>query len=86
MSLPFRCVRMCAPACALLGLDPLFVANEGIALLAVPQEATHRTLELLRGHSDGVFAAKIGEVLHGNGRLLADTDCGAPKADRPSHR
>jgi len=74
-SLPVRAdVRA---ACALLGLDPLFVANEGIALLVVPQEATHRALELLRGHTDGVFAAKIGEVLHGNGRLLADTDCGA---------
>lgn len=50
-------------ACELLGLDPMFVANEGRMLLAVAAGDADRALELLRSHPDGVGAARIGEVV-----------------------
>ncbi len=50
-------------ACEFLGLDPLYVANEG-KLLAVcaPQDA-ERLLAVMRAHSLGKDAAIIGEVI-----------------------
>jgi hydrogenase expression/formation protein HypE len=50
-------------ACELLGLDPLYVANEGklVALVALPDAA--RALACLRQHPLGTAAAVIGEVV-----------------------
>lgn len=49
-------------ACELLGLDPLYVANEGKLLAVVAPEAVERALTCLRGHPLGTPAAEIGEV------------------------
>jgi len=49
-------------ACEILGLDPLFVANEGKLVAFVPEEASERVLEALRGHPLGRSAARIGRV------------------------
>jgi hydrogenase expression/formation protein HypE len=49
-------------ACELLGLDPLYVANEGkLLLIAAPADA-ERALATLRQHPFGAQAALIGEV------------------------
>lgn len=64
-------------ACSILGLDPLFIANEGVALLSVPAAEEEHTLSILRAHPDGASAVRIAEVLNGCGQLLADTECGA---------
>ncbi|UFS69239.1 hydrogenase expression/formation protein HypE [Geomonas sp. RF6] len=48
--------------CALLGLDPLYVANEGKLLALVAPEAAERALEIMRRHPLGAEAAVIGEV------------------------
>ena len=50
-------------ACELLGLDPLYVANEGKCLAIVAPEAAERALEVLRAHALGREAAIIGEVV-----------------------
>jgi hydrogenase expression/formation protein HypE len=50
-------------ACELLGLDPLYVANEGkLVCICAPQEA-RRVLEAMRSHPLGREAAIIGEVV-----------------------
>ena len=50
-------------ACATLGLDPLFVANEGKVLAFVAPEGAAAALEALRAHPLGRQAAEIGRVL-----------------------
>ncbi len=49
-------------ACAILGLDPLFVANEGKLLAFVAADAADQALAILREHPLGRQAAIIGEV------------------------
>ena len=50
-------------ACALLGFDPLYVANEGCALLFVPSPSVPAALDLLRRHPATAQSAPIGRVL-----------------------
>lgn len=49
-----------AGACELLGLDPLYVANEGIFLVVVPAAVADGVLATLRSTDEGVYAAEIG--------------------------
>jgi hydrogenase expression/formation protein HypE len=49
-------------ACEILGLDPLYVANEGKLLAIVPPEASARVLAAMRSHPLGQKAAVIGEI------------------------
>ena len=51
-----------AAACEMLGLDPLYVANEGILVAIVAPEVADWALEALRGHELGREAAGIGIV------------------------
>lgn len=51
-----------ASACELLGLDPLYVANEGIFLAVVAAEAAESALEVLREDENGTQAGIIGTV------------------------
>ncbi|WP_337172085.1 hydrogenase expression/formation protein HypE [Gemmatimonas aurantiaca] len=65
-------------ACEILGLDPLFVANEGKLLAIVPAEAANAALSALRNHALGADAAIIGEVVADHpGMLVARTGLGA---------
>jgi hydrogenase expression/formation protein HypE len=50
-------------ACEMLGLDPLYVANEGKLLVVAPPEDTGRLLAAMRGHPLGRNAAVVGEVV-----------------------
>jgi len=49
-------------ACELLGLDPLYIANEGILLACVAPEDAAGLLETVRSHKFGKNAAIIGEI------------------------
>ncbi|MEO8034763.1 MAG: hydrogenase expression/formation protein HypE [Acidobacteriota bacterium] len=61
----------------LLGIDPLHVANEGKALIAVRADAAERVLELLRAHPLGRMAAIIGTcVSERPGSIILDTGFG----------
>ena len=51
-----------AGACELLGLDPLYVANEGKLVAVVPREQAATALAALRAHPLGAEAAIIGSV------------------------
>jgi hydrogenase expression/formation protein HypE len=49
-------------ACEILGIDPLYVANEGKLLAVVAPESADAALEVLRGTEGGGDAQIIGEV------------------------
>jgi hydrogenase expression/formation protein HypE len=49
-------------ACEILGLDPLYVANEGKLLAIVPPEDAGAVLRKMQAHPMGRNAALIGEV------------------------
>jgi hydrogenase expression/formation protein HypE len=50
-------------ACEMLGLDPLYVANEGKLIAVVPADDAERLLAVMRGHSLGRNAAVIGRIV-----------------------
>ena len=50
-------------ACEILGLDPLYVANEGKLLVFVPAADAESVLDAMRRHPLGSEAAIIGEVV-----------------------
>jgi hydrogenase expression/formation protein HypE len=51
-----------ASACELLGLDPLYIANEGKLVAVVAPEAADRVLAAMRAHPLGHASARIGCV------------------------
>lgn len=66
-------------ACGLLGLDPLFCANEGVCAFAVPPGQAEETLALLRSHPDGRLAAVVGyasAAAEEEGHVCVDTGYG----------
>ena len=70
-----------AGVCSLLGLDPLYVANEGKLLTMVAPEAANRALAVLRSHPLGRQAAVIGEVSEGKaGKVRMRTSIGGLRA------
>ena len=66
-----------AGACAILGLDPLYVANEGKLLAVVDPGQAATALAVMHRHAEGHQAAIIGEVTAaGSGRVLLNTAIG----------
>lgn len=51
-----------AAACELLGIDPLYVANEGKFVAVVAPEQADAALQALRSHPLGADAARIGQI------------------------
>lgn len=67
-------------ACDLLGLDPLYMANEGKLIAIVPTEDTDQALESLHRHQYGRGAVQIGVVAEtSNGQLLLKTPLGTTR-------
>ena len=65
-------------ACELLGLDPVYVANEGKAVFFVAPHAAEQILAVLRAHPLGRDATRIGTVTAEHKRMLvARTAMGA---------
>ncbi|WP_296490211.1 hydrogenase expression/formation protein HypE [Rhodoferax sp.] len=52
-----------AAACEFLGLDPLYVANEGKLIVICPVADAPQLLAVMRAHPLGLDAAQIGEVI-----------------------
>jgi hydrogenase expression/formation protein HypE len=57
-------------ACELLGLDPLYIANEGRLVAAVAPAAAEAVLAAMRAHPLGRAAARIGAVLQDEHRFV----------------
>ncbi len=63
--------------CSILGLNPLYLANQGKILLICAADAAQGILELMHKHPLGRNAAVIGEVTHHcQGRLILRTTRG----------
>jgi hydrogenase expression/formation protein HypE len=54
---------MVSGACELLGIDPLYVANEGKFVAVVAPEQAEAALAALRSHPLGAEAAEIGQIV-----------------------
>lgn len=69
-----------ANACALLGLDPMYVANEGKLVAFVPRDHADAVLAAMRAHPLGVDAAIVGECVDEHpGMVVATTAFGATR-------
>lgn len=67
-------------ACEILGLDPMYVANEGRFLAVVPAQEGTRAFEALRSCPESRGAAVIGEVTQGSvGRVVVKSSIGVPR-------
>lgn len=67
-------------ACEMLGLDPLYVANEGKLVAIVPETHADAVLEAMRATPYGKDAARIGQVVADHpGLVVARTSIGATR-------
>ncbi len=67
-------------ACELLGMDPLYVANEGKLIAIVPAAHADAMLETMQAHQFGAQARVIGEVVADHpGMLTARTGLGGTR-------
>jgi hydrogenase expression/formation protein HypE len=67
-AIPVR--REVRAACEMLGLDPLYVANEGKLLAVVPPDDADRLVAVMRQHPLGRDAAVIGNVVSAHPGLV----------------
>jgi hydrogenase expression/formation protein HypE len=64
--------------CEILGLDPLYIANEGKVIIFAPKEKHERVLKIMNSHPLGEKASIIGEVVEENpGRVIMKTSIGS---------
>jgi hydrogenase expression/formation protein HypE len=69
-----------AGLCELLGLDPLYLANEGKLIAFVAPENAEAVLQAMRADPNGREAAIIGEVAAGPpGKVFMDTRIGGTR-------
>ncbi|MGD0336431.1 MAG: hydrogenase expression/formation protein HypE [Candidatus Omnitrophota bacterium] len=67
-------------ACELLGIEPLYVANEGLAVIIVRENRAGRILGLLRKHPLGRNANIVGEVVGApRGQVVLHTAIGSSR-------
>lgn len=72
--------RTVAAACEMLGMDPMYVANEGKVVAFVPAVDADRVLDTMRSHAEGENATVIGEVTDTHrGMVAARTPLGATR-------
>ncbi|GFM31646.1 hydrogenase expression/formation protein HypE [Desulfovibrio subterraneus] len=68
--------------CSFLGLDPLYLANEGKLICILPQEKAQAALELMRSMPYGADATQVGTVRSGEqgpgkaGQVVLETPLG----------
>jgi hydrogenase expression/formation protein HypE len=69
-----------ASACEMLGMDPLYVANEGKLIAIAPADQAEAVLMAMRSHPLGQNAARIGQVVASHpGRVVARTGIGGTR-------
>ncbi len=73
-------------ACELLGLEPLYLANEGKCLVVLSPDKAEAALEIMRGMPEGAEAAIIGRMVAGKaGRVVINTPIGGLRLVTPLH-
>jgi len=73
-------------ACELLGLEPLYLANEGKCLVIVSEEKATEALRIMRSRTEGAEATIIGRLTAGKGgRVIINTPVGGTRVVTPLH-
>ena len=73
-------------ACEILGLEPLYLANEGKCLAVVSPELAQRALAIMHSTPEGREAAIIGRLTAGKpGRVVINTPVGGSRVVTPLH-
>ncbi len=67
--------------CEILGLDPLYLANEGKIVVVVPNSEKQAALEAMRSHGYGKESVEVGQILHDGrpGRVHMQTGFGGQR-------
>jgi hydrogenase expression/formation protein HypE len=65
-----------ANACSLLGLDPMYLANEGKCVCILPENRAQKALDVMRRHGAGADAAVIGRIVQGRPQVSMVTAIG----------
>ena len=67
-------------ACDLLGLDPLYVANEGVVMAVVASDEAKTLLEAMKSHALGKSSALVGQVgEESDGKVVLETIAGGTR-------
>lgn len=73
-------------ACEILGLEPLYLANEGKCIIVVSPEKTEEALHIVRSCDEGRDAKVIGKLSAGKpGRVIISTPIGGSRVVTPLH-
>lgn len=73
-------------ACELLGLEPLYLANEGKFLAVVDKDDAEQALAIMQASPEGKDAAVIGRLVAGKaGRVIINTPVGGSRVVTPLH-
>jgi hydrogenase expression/formation protein HypE len=73
-------------ACELLGLEPLYLANEGKCLAVVSGDMAEQALAVMHARPEGKEAAIIGKFVAGKaGRVVINTPVGGSRVVMPLH-
>ncbi|MEO1240419.1 MAG: hydrogenase expression/formation protein HypE [Pseudomonadota bacterium] len=67
-------------ASEILGLDPLYIANEGRFIVILPAHERDRAVSILQGFPETKGAVQIGAVSEGRGTVSCETALGARRA------
>lgn len=65
--------------CEILGIDPLYLANEGKLVAIVPENEVDSALAAMRSDAAGVDSCVIGEVVSGPSRVTLATEFGGER-------
>ena len=65
--------------CEILGLDPLYLANEGKLVAIVPANAAQSVLAAMRSVPEGQSACIVGQVVAGRGHVILQTGFGGER-------
>ncbi len=76
--------KQVSAACEMLGLDPLYVANEGLFAVFVDPEIEQEALELMRLDETGRSATRVGEVTSTHlGKVILHSEIGGKRIVTP---
>jgi hydrogenase expression/formation protein HypE len=67
-------------ACEMLGLDPLYVANEGVFILVVKKEIAKEVLDFLKNDENGKMASIMGSITDQHiGQVILESSIGGKR-------
>jgi hydrogenase expression/formation protein HypE len=76
--------KQVSAACEMLGLDPLYVANEGLFAVFVDPQIEQEVLELMRREETGRSATRVGEVTSTHrGKVVLHSEIGGKRIVTP---